>query len=96
MVVVVAGGCLGGVDWASKTRQMKVKKSPRAQKIAGHLQIGSSTGNPGVRQANPDPYPQYPVPLSRVPGFTGRGQGYHGFRVSISNKIPILGLTKYV
>jgi hypothetical protein len=40
------------------------------------VSIGSSMGNPGVRQANPDPYPQYPVPLSRVPGITGRGQGF--------------------
>jgi len=54
--------------------------------------LGNSTGNPGVRQAYPDPNPRYPVPLARVPGITGWGHGFHGSNGSIGIKIPILGV----
>ena len=38
--------------------------------------LGNSTGNPGVSQANPYPYPQNPVPVARVWGIAGTGHGF--------------------
>jgi hypothetical protein len=37
--------------------------------------LGNSTGNPGVRQAYPDPYPQKPIPALTGMGFRGYGSG---------------------
>ena len=42
----------------------------------GGIGVGNSTGNPGVSQANPYPYPQNPVPVARVWGIAGTGHGF--------------------
>jgi hypothetical protein len=55
-----------------------LSKTPYTSTLHHQLPLGNSTGNPGVRQAYPDPNPRNPVPVSRVPGFAGWGHGFHG------------------
>jgi len=44
--------------------------------IGYHTQIGIGTGNPGVFQGYPHPYPRKPVPVRRGTGFDGCGYGF--------------------
>ena len=49
---------------------------------ASDMTLGIVTGNPGVFQRNPHPYPGKPAPAVRVQFFAGKGVGFyktHGF-----------------
>jgi hypothetical protein len=46
--------------------------------LAVILGLGTVTGNPWVRNPDPDPYPREPVPAPRVWVLTGLGPGFTG------------------
>jgi hypothetical protein len=48
--------------------------------VALRSTIGIIRGNPGVKIFNPYPYPQKPLPCSRVWVFKGQGKGFQGYR----------------
>jgi hypothetical protein len=76
---------------ASQSRVPTIRGTPPPQffcqlypNIEPHafIQLGIVTGNPGVFQGYPDPYPLEPAPIARVGVLVGLGRGFNGSRRS--------------